>query len=73
MDGTLDNCETYQFDMYLKILDHGIPYNVTFMVTQNNVLDCSSFMFLGWLWLWDIKVLHDWRTNITTTYKVMIW
>ncbi len=36
----------------LRILVHGIPYiNVTFMVTQNSVLDCTNSMFLGWLWI----------------------
>jgi hypothetical protein len=31
----------------LKILVHGIPYVVTFIVIQNSVLDSSYFMLLG--------------------------
>jgi hypothetical protein len=31
----------------LKIMVHGIPYIITFIVIQNNVLDSSNFMLLG--------------------------
>jgi len=48
----------------LKILVHGIPYNVTFTIMQNNVLDCTYFMHLRQPWLRDVKVSHDRGTNI---------
>jgi hypothetical protein len=48
----------------LRILVYGIPYNVTFIVMQNSVLDCTYFMHLGRPWLCDVKVSHDWGTNI---------
>jgi hypothetical protein len=32
---------------HLKILVHGIPYAVTFIVIYSNVLDSSYFMLLG--------------------------
>jgi hypothetical protein len=51
----------------LRILVHGIPYiNVTFMIMQNSVLDCTNFMLLGWPWLQNVKEFHDWGTNIIT-------
>jgi hypothetical protein len=31
----------------LRILVHGIPYNVTFTIVQNSVLDCTYSMHLG--------------------------
>jgi hypothetical protein len=31
---------------------------------QNSVLDCTYFMHLGQPWLRDVKVSHDWGTNI---------
>jgi hypothetical protein len=31
----------------LRILVHGIPYNVTFTIMQNSVLDCTYSMHLG--------------------------
>jgi len=31
----------------LRILVHGILYNITFMVMQNNVIDCAYSMFLN--------------------------
>ncbi len=43
----------------LKIFVHGIPYMVTFIVINNNVLDFSYSMLLGWPWLSDAKVSHD--------------
>ncbi len=46
----------------LKIQIHGIPYVVTFIVLQNNVVDFSYSMLLGKLWLKDVKVTHGWGT-----------
>lgn len=48
----------------LWILVHGIPYNVTFTIMKNNVLDYTYSICLGWPWLHDVKVSHDWGTNI---------
>ncbi len=48
----------------LKIFVHGIPYTVTFIVINNNVLNSSYSMLLGCPWLRDVKVSHDSRTNI---------
>jgi hypothetical protein len=31
---------------------------------QNSVLDCTYSMHLGWPWLCDVKISHDWGTNI---------
>jgi hypothetical protein len=50
----------------LKILIHGIPYAVTFIVIQSSVLDFSYFMLLGRPWLRDGKMFHDWGNNINT-------
>jgi hypothetical protein len=35
----------------LKILIHGIPYEVTFTLKQSSVLDSSYLMLLGCPWL----------------------
>jgi hypothetical protein len=50
----------------LKIFVHGIPYMVTFVIINNNVLDPSYSMLLGCPWLRDAKVSHNWGTNIVT-------
>jgi len=50
----------------LKLFVHGIPYMVTFIVINNNVLDSSYLMLLGRPWLKVAKVSHDWGTNIVT-------
>jgi hypothetical protein len=48
-----------------KILVHGIPYVVIFIIIQSNVLDFSYSMLLGRRpWLRDVKVSHDWGNNI---------
>jgi len=47
----------------IKILVHGIPYVVTFIVIQNSVLDSIYYMLLGHPWLRDAKVFHDWGNN----------
>jgi hypothetical protein len=39
---------------------------VTFIVIQNSVLDSSYFMLLGWPWLKDVKMSHDWGNNTIT-------
>ncbi len=50
----------------LKIFIHAIPYIVTFIVINNNVLDFNYSMLLGCPWLKDVKVFHNWGTNIVT-------
>jgi hypothetical protein len=50
----------------LKILVHGIPYIITFIVIQSSVLDSSYFVLLGCPWLKDDKMFHDWGNNIIT-------
>ncbi len=47
----------------IKILVHGIPYGVTFIVIQNSVLDSIYYILLGHPWLKDAKVFHDWGNN----------
>jgi hypothetical protein len=53
----------------LKIFDHGIPYMVTFIVINNNVLNSNYSMLLGRPWLRNAKVSHNWGTNIVTICK----
>jgi len=48
----------------LKILIHGIPYAVTFIMIESGVLDSSYSMLLGCPWLKDAKLSHDWGNNI---------
>jgi hypothetical protein len=43
----------------LKILVHGIPYAITIIMIDNNVLDFSYSMLLGHPWLKEVKVFHD--------------
>jgi hypothetical protein len=50
----------------LKIYVHGIPYITTFTASHNNVVDSSYTMLLGKSWLRDVKVAHDWGSNIVT-------
>ncbi len=50
----------------LKIYVHGIPYIITFTVLRNSVVDFSYSMLLGRPWLKDVKVAHDWESNIIT-------
>jgi hypothetical protein len=47
----------------LRILVHGIPYAVIFIVIYSSVLDSNYFMLLGHPWLKDVKVSHDWGNN----------
>ncbi len=54
----------------LKTYVHDIPYIITFIVLQNNVVDSSYSMLLGRPWLRDIKMAHDWGIN-TLSYKGM--
>jgi hypothetical protein len=42
----------------LKIFVHGIPYKVTFIVINNNVVDFNYSMLLGRPWLRNAKVSH---------------
>jgi hypothetical protein len=50
----------------LKIFFHGIPYVLTFIIINNNVLNFSYSMLLGRPWLRDAKISHVWETNIVT-------
>jgi hypothetical protein len=50
----------------LKIFFHGISYTVTFIVINSSVVNSSYSMLLGHPWLKDVKVSHDWGTNIIT-------
>jgi hypothetical protein len=43
----------------LKIFVHGIPYMVTFVVINSNVLNSSHSMLLGRPWLRNAKVSHN--------------
>jgi hypothetical protein len=56
----------------LKIFVHGIPYMVTFIVINSNVLDSNYSMLPGHPWLRNAKVSHDWGTNIVTVCKELI-
>jgi hypothetical protein len=49
----------------LKKYVHGIPYIITFTIWHNNVVD-YSYSMLGRPWLKDVKVAHDWGSNIIT-------
>jgi hypothetical protein len=37
-----------------------------FTILQNSVVDSSYSMLLGRPWLKDVKMAHDWRSNIVT-------
>jgi hypothetical protein len=50
----------------LKIYVHNIPYIITFIVLQNNVVNFCYSMLLEKPWLKDTKVAHDWGNNIVT-------
>jgi hypothetical protein len=50
----------------LKIYVHGILYISTFIVLQNSVVHFNYSMLLGRPWLRDVKVAHDWGSNIIT-------
>ncbi len=50
----------------LKIYVHGIFYTFNFIVIQINALDFTYFMLLNWPWFKDVKVAHDWGSNIIT-------
>ncbi len=50
----------------LKIYVHGIPYITTFIVLQNSLVDSSHSMLLVRPWLKDVKMAHDWGSNIIT-------
>ncbi len=53
----------------LKIYVHGSFYITMFIVLQNNVVDFSYFMLLGRPCLKDVKVAHDWGSNIVTIQR----
>jgi hypothetical protein len=50
----------------LKIHIHKIPYNATFTIMKNNVLDSSYSMLLGRPWLCNARIIHDWGNNLIT-------
>ncbi len=50
----------------LKTYVHNIPYITTFTVLKNNVVDFNYSMLLGRPWLRDVKVAHEWGSNIVT-------
>jgi hypothetical protein len=50
----------------LKIHFHGILYITMFTIMKNNVLDSNCFMLLGWPWLCNAHVIHDWGNNLIT-------
>ncbi len=50
----------------LKIYVHGISYITTCTILHNSVIDFCYSMLLGKPWLKDIKVAHDWWSNIVT-------
>jgi hypothetical protein len=50
----------------LKIYVHGIPYITMFIIFQNSVVDSNYSMLLGKPWLKNVKVAHDWGSNIVT-------
>jgi hypothetical protein len=43
----------------LKIFIHGIPYIITFIIINSNVIDFNYSMLLRHLWLKDAKVSHN--------------
>ncbi len=53
----------------LKVYVHGIPYIIMFTVLQNSVVDSSYSMLLGRPWLKDVKMAHDWGSNIVTIQR----
>ncbi len=50
----------------LKIYVHGIPYIIMFTILHNNVVDSNYSTLLGRPWLKDVKMAHNWGTNIIT-------
>jgi hypothetical protein len=50
----------------LKIHIHGLHYIVTFTIMKNNVLDSNYSMLLGWTWLRNARVTHDYWNNLIT-------
>jgi len=50
----------------LKIYVHGIFYIIMFIILQNSVVGFNYFMLFGRPWLKDVKVAHDWGSNIVT-------
>jgi hypothetical protein len=50
----------------LKIYVHSIPYITMFTIFQNNVVDSSYSILLGRPWLRNVKLAHEWGSNIVT-------
>jgi hypothetical protein len=55
-----------------KIFIYGIPYIVTFIIINYNVLDSSYSMLLRCPWLRDSKVSRDRGTNTITIQRTCI-
>jgi len=43
---------------------HGIPFVITLILLQNNVVNSNYSMLLGGPRLKDAKVAHDWGNNM---------
>jgi hypothetical protein len=50
----------------LKIYVHGILYIIMFIIFHNNVENFNYSMLLGRPWLRNVKMAHDWGSNIVT-------
>jgi len=50
----------------LKIYVHGILYIIMFIIFHNSVENSNYSMLLGRPWLRDVKMAHDWGSNIVT-------
>jgi hypothetical protein len=50
----------------MKIYVHGTLYITMLTVLQNSVVDSNYSMLLGRPWMKDVKMAHDWGSNIVT-------
>jgi hypothetical protein len=53
----------------LKIYVHDIPYITMYIILHNSVVDSNYSMLLGRPWLRDVKMAHDWGSNIVTIQR----
>jgi hypothetical protein len=53
----------------LKIYAHDIPYIIMYIILHNSVVDSNYSMLLGRPWLRDVKMAHDWGSNIVTIQR----
>jgi hypothetical protein len=67
----VDQTTTKPMDLIrcLKIYVHDISYITTFIILWNNVVHFNYSMLLGRTWLRDVKVAHDWGSNIVTIQR----